>query len=172
MSEDANRVLVCYASGTGCTKGVAERIGQTLARTGAQVDVRPMDSDPDPTAYDAVVAGSGTRAGSWIPGAKRWAMRHADALKAKPLALFTVGIAMAHGPEKVTETLGATDPLLEKTGLTPLDIGAFAGWFVPAKFSFIERAIMNMAKAPEGDFRDWTAIEDWATRVGAKLVRA
>lgn len=170
MSE--RTLLVCYASGTGCTKGVAERIGEVLARTGVRVDVAPMKSNPDPTGYDAVVAGSGTRAGSWHPVAKKWLTRRASALEAKPLALFTVGIAMAHGPEKAGETLGVTEPLLAKTGLKPKDIGAFAGWFDRTRFSFLEQKIMEMAKAPEGDFRDWDAIESWAESLAPKLSEA
>jgi menaquinone-dependent protoporphyrinogen oxidase len=171
MSEHTSRVLVGYSSGTGCTQGVAERIGETLARIGAHVDVRPFESSPDPAGYDAIVAGSGTRAGSWMPGAKKWATRNAAALQTKPLALFTVGIAMAHGAEKTAETLGVTGRLLEQTGLKPLDIGAFAGWYDPTRFTFIERKIMKLAKAPEGDFRDWSAIEDWATRIAPMLTR-
>lgn len=172
MAEHTSKVLVGYASGTGCTKGVAERIGETLARAGARVDVAPFASAPDPAAYDAVVAGSGTRAGSWHPVAKKWVARHASALKSRPVALFTVGIAMAHGADKTAETLGVTDRLLAKTGVEPLDIGAFAGWYDPAKFSFLERKVMRMAKAPEGDFRDWTAIESWTTSVAPRLVSA
>ena len=169
MGENTGKILVCYASGTGCTQGVAERIGTTLARTNVRVDVASFASNPDPVAYDAVVAGSGTRAGSWQPVAKKWLTRNAAALNTKPLALFTVGIAMAHGAEKTAETLGVTDHLLEKTGLKPLDVGAFAGWYEPQRFTFIERKIMQMAKAPEGDFRDWAAIEDWATHVAPGL---
>lgn len=169
MSQETSKVLVCYASGTGCTKGVAERIAETLEREGARVDVEPFSDGPDPVAYDAIVAGSGTRAGSWQPAAKKWVARNSATLRAKPLALFTVGIAMAHGAEKRTETLGVTKGLLEKTELEPLDIGAFAGWYEPDKFNFVERKIMEIAKSPEGDFRDWAAIEDWATSVAGKL---
>jgi menaquinone-dependent protoporphyrinogen oxidase len=165
-----SKVLVCYATGTGCTKGVAERIGETLAREGARVEVASFKSSPDPAGYAAIVAGSGTRAGSWHPVAKRWMTRNAIALKPKPVALFTVGIALAQGAEKAGEMLGYTDPLLEKTGLEPLDVGLFAGWYDPRKFNFLERMIMQIAKAPEGDFRDWTAIENWATRIAPKLV--
>ena len=172
MREDMGRVLVCYATGTGCTTGVAERIGETLASRGARVDVVPFESNPDPAAYDAVVAGSGTRARSWHPVAKRWMTRNTSTLRAKPLALFTVCMAMATEPENAHETLGVTDRLLAKTGLDPLDIGVFAGWYDPRKFNFFERKAMEMHKAPEGDFRDWTAIEDWATRVAPRLVSA
>jgi menaquinone-dependent protoporphyrinogen oxidase len=164
-----SRVLVAYGTGTGCTAGVAERIGETLTRAGMQVDVEPFDSNPEPAAYDAVVAGSGVRAGSWHPRAKKWVARHAAALKRKPLAFFTVGIALAHGPEKAEEMRQYTEPLLAGTGLEPVDLGLFAGWYEPEKFSFLERKIMQLAKAPEGDHRDWAAIEAWAARVAPQL---
>lgn len=169
MGQDARKVLVCYATGTGCTQTVAERIGETLARDGARVDIVPFESGPDPVGYDAIVAGSGVRAGSWHPVAKKWMSRNAHALEAKPVALFTVGIALAAGVENTDEMLGYTDKLLEKTGVHPLDIGVFAGWYDPQKFNAFERLAMRMHKAPEGDFRDWTAIENWATSVAPKL---
>lgn len=164
-----SKVLVVYATGTGCTAGVAERIGETLAGKGMRVDVEPFESRPEPGAYDAIVAGSGTRAGSWHAAAKKWMIHNAPALKGKPLALFTVGIALADGVEKTEEMLGYTDKLLAKTGVEPLDIGVFAGWCEPRKFNYLERQIMKIAKAPEGDHRDWDAIEAWAASVAPKL---
>jgi len=164
-----SKVLVTYHSGTGCTAGVADRIGATLAANGMRVDVAPMDSDPDPRPYDAVVAGSGVRAGGWHPRARKWMSRNAAAVKGKPLAFFTVGIALAAGPEKAEEVRGYTDKMIEKTGVQPLAVGAFAGWYVPAKFSFVERRIMEVTKAPEGDHRDWKAIEAWASGLAPKL---
>ncbi len=172
MDGSVRKVLVCYFSGTGCTEDVAERIGETIACEGMQVDVRPMNSVRDLAAYDAIVAGSGIRAGAWAPASKRWLARNAQALRSKPLAMFSVGIALAHGPEKADEMAGYTAPLIAKTGLRPVDIGVFAGWFVLDKFTYIERKIMNLAKAPEGDHRDWAAIEGWARSVAPKLVSA
>jgi menaquinone-dependent protoporphyrinogen oxidase len=164
-----SKVLVCYATGTGCTASVADRISKTLADKGMQVDVKPVDSNPVLDGYDAVVAGSGVRAGSWHSRAKKWVARNATALKGKPLAFFTVGIALAAGPENAEEMRTYTDPLLAKTGVEPVDIGLFAGWYEPRRFNFIERQIMKMKKAPEGDFRDWDAIEVWAANVAPKL---
>ncbi len=162
MGEGMSKVLVVYWTGTGCTEGVAKRIAATLADQGMEVDVKTFRSAPDTSGYDAVVAGSGTRAGSWHAAAKRWMTGNAVALKEKPLAIFTVCMALSEGPENTEEALGYTDKLLAKTGLEPLGRGVFAGWYEPQKFNWLERQIMKMKKAKEGDFRDWEAIENWA----------
>jgi menaquinone-dependent protoporphyrinogen oxidase len=169
MSENAKSVLVCYATGTGCTKGVAERIGETLADSGLRAAVVPFESDPEPSGYDAIVAGSGVRAGAWHPVANKWMKRNAVALRAKPVALFAVGMAPADIPPKPEETAACSEHVAEKTGLAPIRVGAFAGMNDPSKFNVFERAIVRIVGSPVGDFRDWTAIEEWANGVASEL---
>lgn len=65
------RVLVTYASRHGATKGIAERIAQTLDRTGLEVTLLPVE-DAEPIAeYDAFVIGSGAYLGGWRAGLLR-----------------------------------------------------------------------------------------------------
>lgn len=124
-----SRVLVAFATGTGCTAGVADRIGETLAAKGIQVDVKPFDSRLQPGVY-------------------------ASRLLTAP-----------RSPSRCAYT----DKLIAKTGVKPLDIGVFAGWCEPRRFNFLERKILEATKAPEGDFRDWDAIDAWAVGVASKL---
>ena len=51
-----------------------------------------------------------------------------------------------------------------------MDIGTFAGWNEPDRFPFVERTIMKMMKAPQGDFRDFEAVDAWADSMEARLV--
>lgn len=166
-----SRILVTYATGKGCTVGVAEKIAEVLDAAGAKADVLAMDSDPRPEDYDAVVAGSSVQAGSWLPAARKWMTRHADELAHKPLAMFTVCIALAQGPENIAEALGYTDKLLARTGLAPCTIGTFAGRYYASEVNPLVRAIMKRKGAREGDFRDWKAIEGWAERVAPLLTK-
>jgi menaquinone-dependent protoporphyrinogen oxidase len=53
--------------------------------------------------------------------------------------------------------------------LRPLDVGSFAGWNLPERFSLGERMMLKMTGAPKGDFRDWPAIEAWATALAGPL---
>lgn len=165
------KVLVVYGTSSGCTTGVAEKIGERLTELGATVDVVSAEKAGDPSEYDAVIVGSGVRAGSWHSAAKKWAEAHATALKARPVALFTVGLT-PQDPSKNDEVKRYTDALLQATGIEPVDIGVFAGWNEPKAFSFVERTVLKMMKAPVGDFRDMKAIAGWAESVLPKLGRA
>lgn len=164
-----SRALVVYGTKTGCTAGIAEAIAEGLRSTGVAVDVKTAEEKPDPSTYDAVLVGSGVRAGLWHAHAKQWLVGHADALKDRPLALFTACLTMHTNPEKADEVRAYTDLLLSETGLQPVDIGLFPGMNVPKTFSLPERLIMKAMKAPEGDFRDMEAAAAWGRDLAPTL---
>ena len=163
MGDGMRKVLVTYATKSGSAVEIAERIGKQLADAGAHVDVKPANDAPDAAAYDAIVVGSGVRVGNWHAPAKAWVTANAAALKSMPVAFFTVGMTITD-PAKADEVRAYTDPLIKESGVQPVDVGLFAGWFVPKKFSFLERTIMKAMKTPEGDHRDFAAVEAWAAR--------
>jgi menaquinone-dependent protoporphyrinogen oxidase len=169
MGAGMNSVLVVYGTGSGCTAGVAERIGAAVAARGVKVDVVPAKDAPDPSGYDAVFVGSGVRAGNWHAPVKEWVTRNASTLGTGKLAFFTVGLTLATDPGKTEEVRAYTDALIAESGVTPSDVGLFAGWNEPKRFSFIERTIMKLMKTPEGDFRDWASIDAWATKTATAL---
>ena len=169
MGDGMSKVLVVYGTGTGCTAGIAERIGATLAETGASVEVVSAKDAPNPAGYDAVLVGSGVRAGSWHKASKQWVATNASALKAGKVAFYTACLGMADAPQGTDEYRAYTDALIAETGVEPVDVGLFAGWNEPKSFSFVERTILKMMKAPEGDFRDWDAIDAWTRDVAVQL---
>jgi menaquinone-dependent protoporphyrinogen oxidase len=164
-----SKVLVVYGTKTGCTAGIAERIGETLAEAGASVDVTPASESPDPVAYDSVVVGSGVRAGNWHGAVKEWVRSNADALQDMPVAFFTACLTMGTDPDKADEVRAYTDPLVEETGVEPVDVGLFAGMNEPKRFSLPERLILKAMKAPQGDFRDYEAVSAWTRAVAGML---
>jgi len=163
------KVLVVYGTGSGCTTGVAEKIGTTLADKGITVEVFPAAEAPTAAGYDAVFVGSGVRVGSWHGPVKEWVAANAGALKEVPVAFFTACLTMATEPGKAGEVRAYTDQLIAETGLKPVDIGLFAGWNEQKRFSFIERTILKMMGAPAGDFRDFAAIGSWTSATAGKL---
>jgi len=164
-----SKVLVVYGTGTGCTTGVAEQIGKSLSDRGVTVDVVGAKEAPAPTGYDAVFVGSGVRAGNWHGPVKEWVAANAAVLKEVPVAFFTACLTMATEPGKSDEVRAYTDELIRTTGVKPVDVGLFAGWNEPKRFSFVERTILKMMKAPEGDFRDFPAVEAWTREVAPQL---
>jgi menaquinone-dependent protoporphyrinogen oxidase len=53
--------------------------------------------------------------------------------------------------------------------LRPRDERIFFGALDYHKLSFPERMILKAMRAPEGDFRDWPAIEAWAASIARDL---
>jgi menaquinone-dependent protoporphyrinogen oxidase len=156
--------LIAYASMCGSTQEVAERIGALLPDT----DVLPIEAVDDVARYDAVIIGSAIRAGSWLPEAAQFVTRHQEALAARPVALFTVCMTLAEDtPENRAIVAAYTDPIRKL--ITPVDEAFFAGVMNKGKLSRPTRLMISLMKVPEGDYRDWDAISDWAASVQEKL---
>ncbi len=166
-----NHILVAYATASGYTAGVAEAIGKAMRETGASVDVQPARKVRDISAYDAVVVGSGIRAGRVFTEAVSFLKRHYAALQDKPVAYFVVCLTMKEDTEENRCTVSAYfDAVKAKVpDIAPVDMGLFAGGVDMDKLGFPFRTILKAMKSPEGDFRDWDAIKAWATGVLPKL---
>jgi menaquinone-dependent protoporphyrinogen oxidase len=163
----SNKILVTYASRAGSTAGIAEAIGQTLAESGAQVEVRPMQEVTDLEPYHAVVAGSAIQEGKWLPEAMQFIQTHRAVLNRKPFAAFLVCMTMAIKNVKARE--GVTlwmEPV--RVLVKPLREGYFAGALnLSNELSFRQQLMFRLSVAlgvwAEGDQRDWNAIRVWAT---------
>jgi len=161
-----DKILVTYASRTGTTAGVAEAIGQILAESGAQVDVRRMQEVTDLTPYRAVVAGSGIQNKQWLPEAMQFMRTNQAALSRVPCATFLVcmTLAMKKGDyrQEVATWLQPVRALVR-----PVSEGLFAGALDISKVpSLKDRLGFKISVATgvwsEGDHRDWKAIRRWA----------
>jgi menaquinone-dependent protoporphyrinogen oxidase len=163
------KALVVYGTKSGCSAGVAERIGKTLAAKGVEVEVVPAEKAGKAAEYDAVIVGSGIRMGQWHEPVRTWVAQNADALKANPPTFYTIGLTLVSEPEATDKVRAFTDALVAETGVQPVEVGLFTGWNTGEGFSFMERAILGAMKAPKGDFRDWAAIEAWTDEVAPQL---
>ncbi len=172
-------VLVAYASRHGATRGIAERIAETLMAAGLDTEVRPASTVKDLRGYDAFVIGSAAYMAHWLKDAKGLVEHNRAVLAAKPVWLFSSG------------PLG-TEPLDEqgrdqKVAAQPKDIpglaatvhardhrvffGAYRRQQVP--IGWAERVMSAIPAArealPDGDFRDWREIEAWAASIARDL---
>ena len=164
-------ILVAYASRFGSTQGIAERIGEVLSGAGLAVDVREVDGVSVVEGYRAFVLGSSVEGGHWLKGASAFLERHAASLDSRPLWLFSsgpVGDRAAGAPQPDPKEVAAA-----RRTLRPRDCRVFAGAFDRATSDFsdmglVERAVVRKF-LPDGDWRDWPAIEAWAAGIAREL---
>jgi len=166
-----NRILVAYGSRCGSTGGVAESIGQVLSEAGAAVDVHPVKDVNNLSPYQAVIVGSAIRMGKWLPEAVEFVKTHQDRLSRVPVAYFAVCLAMKDDTvENRHKALGYLDPVRKQfSQVKPVDMGLFAGAVDYKKLSFAYSVILKVKGAPQGDFRNWEAIRNWAAGVSPVL---
>lgn len=159
-------VLVAYASKHGSTEGIAQAIADRLRERGVPTDVQAVGDVGDVGDLQAVVLGSAVYAGSWMKEAIEFAQAQAERLVGLPVWLFTSGPL----GEDVEDEEEQPRQLAELRGLiAPVEHRVFFGALDRSKLGFGERMIVKAVKAPEGDFRDWDAIEGWADGIADEL---
>jgi menaquinone-dependent protoporphyrinogen oxidase len=160
--------LVTYASKHGSTEEIAEHITATLRRSGIETDLKPVEAVREIEPYVAVALGSAIYYGFWLKEAREFVHRYEAALAARPVWLFS------SGPLGV-EVKDAEPPPNEfaefQESVKPRDLRIFFGALDYSQLSFMERMVVKGVRAPEGDFRDWDAIEEWAESIAHTLQR-
>jgi menaquinone-dependent protoporphyrinogen oxidase len=163
-SKPLPRTLVSAASRHGSTAEIAEHIAKRISSHGVPVTLVGAEDLWRVSGYRAVVIGSAIYEGAWLPSA-----RYATglAVKAKPrpdVWLFSTGtqgnreVKIPRELHEIAWSTGARDHRL------------FSGVLNKRHLEFAERA--RSLRSPEGDFRDWSAIEAWADQIAATLVPA
>jgi menaquinone-dependent protoporphyrinogen oxidase len=159
-------VLVAYASKHGSTQGIAERIAEKLRQLGKEAEVRPLDAVEDPGSYEALVIGSAIYYGSWMKEATEWVHRNQAVLAQRPVWLFSVGPL---GTEVKDAEQQPKEMAEFQQAIWPREQRVFFGVLDHHRLSFAERMVVKAVRAPEGDFRDWEAIEVWAESIAREL---
>ena len=155
------RVLVAAATRYGATDEIAQVIGEVLGEHGLEATVVQPEQVEGVDGYDAVVVGSAVYAGHWVKPARELVERLGSELAERPVWLFSSG-PVGDPPKPEEDPVDVAD-LLAATGAREHRV--FAGKLVRKQLSFPERAIVSALRIPEGDFRDWTEIRQWAAGI-------
>src|SRR4051812_48931710 len=177
------KVLVTYATRHGATKGIAERIAETLSGRGFDLTVDAASAVAGVDAYDAFVIGSAAYAGHWMKDATALVREHVDVLSTRPVWLFSSGPVGNDKVDKngrdVLETAAPREFAELDSKVHPRGEHVFFGAYDPdvEPVDLPERmmkGIMRVVPAmrdllPKGDFRDWPAIDEWANTIADQL---
>jgi menaquinone-dependent protoporphyrinogen oxidase len=167
------RVQVIFGSRLGATRGIAERIGARLREDHLDVNVQPASGAAVFTDADAFVIGSGIYAGHWVKEATDYVRQHRAILARRPVWLFSSGpvgdMATLHEPvesKDVGPLRAMVNPRGHRTFAGALDRSTLEG----SSLGFAERLIAR-TMVPEGDYRDWEAIDEWAAGIAREVAR-
>jgi menaquinone-dependent protoporphyrinogen oxidase len=167
-------VQVICGTRLGATREIADRIAHRLARAGLDArSLAPGDLAEEPRA-DAYVLGSGVYGGHWQKALAAFARTHAARLRRRPVWLFSsgpvgdMGVAAAPTePQEARELRRLLDARDHRVFAGALDRATVEG----SDLSRLERAITRRF-IPEGDWRDWDAIDRWADEIASSLLGA
>lgn len=163
-------VLVAAASKHGATEEIAERIGADLTQYGLEVEVHKLGEVEDVRPYEAVVLGSAIFYGKWMKEAIRFVAIHASELSERPTWLF--GSGSITGDPPVDDDRNAISPArVEKlvTETHAREHKVFAGKLDRNTLGLTEMLPVRLARGREGDWRDWEAIDEWASGIANAL---
>ncbi|MBV1849391.1 flavodoxin domain-containing protein [Catellatospora tritici] len=160
------QVLVASASKYESTREIAQAIAAELTGRGLEVTETDVDEDSNLVmdSFDAFVLGSAVYAGQWLQPARWFVQRHEPVLAAKPVWLFSSGPL---GPPATWEEPVDVAGIAEATKAREHRV--FAGRLELERLTAADRAVAAALRAPEGDFRDWTAIRSWAGHIADAL---
>ena len=159
-------VLLLYSTIDGHTRGICERMSQTLDASGSRATVQEItpSSSVDLAAFDAVVIGASIRYGKHRPEVTKFINANIATLQAMPAAFFSVN-AVARKPEKKTpETNVYVRKFLQTIEWKPELVGIFAGRIDYPSYGLFDkymiRLIMWITKGPTDlsrsyEFTDW-----------------
>jgi menaquinone-dependent protoporphyrinogen oxidase len=173
------RVLVAFASRYGATKGIAEHIGAMLRQQGLETTVESTDLAGDPASYDAAVIGSSIYMLHWMKQAANFVRDNSKALADRPVWLFSSGpLGTKTENDQGRDLCEVTEPkeIAEfKETVAHREHRVFFGGLDAAKLGFWHKLLYNLpanrdgALFPQGDFRNWAAIDAWAGSIARAL---
>ncbi len=159
------KMLIAVSSKHGSTKEIAEAIGTTVREAGIEVDVVDAQQVESVEPYDAVIVGSAVHLGRWMGPARDLVNGSADALRTRPVWLFSSGPLRLDIVDPADAAEGAK--LHELVGARGHQV--FPGKADKHELGFFERAAVSMVKNGWGDHRDWPAIQEWAASIAREL---
>jgi menaquinone-dependent protoporphyrinogen oxidase len=164
MTAPVKRVLVVFASKRGGTAEIATAVADTLRSHGLTVVCSRAADVRDVASYDAFVVGGALYAARWIREARRFVVRNATSLRARPVWMFSSGPLDDSARRQALRPVRGVAALMAHIGAR--GHVTFGGRLAADATGFPAAA---MAKTHAGDWRSWDQIKDWARDIANAL---
>jgi len=158
-------IHVITATRHGSTAEIGEAIAARLRLRG--LDAVTEDAESAILAPgEPVVLGSPIYMGKWLKSARAIADQLAAEPRGRPVWVFTVGpLGDPPQPNDAGPEAGVAAFAAERARSRPV----FRGKLDRSLLALHERLAVRAVKAPDGDFREWDAIEAWADEIAMAL---
>lgn len=162
----------------GHTRRICERVGTELARQGHKFDVVPIEQNPNPADYDAVLIGASIRHGKHDPSVLEYVQAHRAQLEAKPSAFFSVSLIARKPTRNTPESNPYVRAFVARSPWKPRLVGVFGGELDYQRYGlfnrYVIRLIMKINRGPTDlntkvAFTDWNEVDRFAGRYAALL---
>jgi len=160
-------VAIIVASKHGSTREIGEEIARNLRHSGIGSTLYDANEDVNLQGRTGVIVGSAIYIGKWMKEARSFIETNQQQLRQMPVWLFSSGPIGDQPPDKAIDA-NAIDELIAASGAR--DHQVFYGKLDPADLSRTERFVTKLVHAPEGDFRDFEAIDGWAEEIASVLL--
>lgn len=185
------KILIVYGTTEGHTATLVERMRETIAGRGHDVQVERADERPVgiPLDVDGVIVGASVHKAKYQQEVTDFVVKNRDQLSALPSAFFQVCLTAADpSPEAVQQTQALVDAFVESTGWHPGTVETFAGMLAWSQYDFFTRLLMKLVlralhrpaeerdTSHDRDYTDYEAVsrfaETFAERVAAGAARS
>ena len=170
----ATKLLIAYGSWAESTREIAFKMAEKIkAEKNFKVEVLPANEVKELSSYQAVIIGSGVRAGMFHSSIVKFIKKFRKELIEKPSAFFICCLTMKEDTEaNRNEASSYMKKLYSKVPeFKPVELGLFGGVVNFDKLPFLFRKMFeNSNEITEGDFRDWDKINLWALETSDKLL--
>lgn len=159
-------VHVITASKHDSTREIGEAIAGRLRDRGFDAVAEAAEAAGELEPDAPVVLGSPIYMGKWRKDAREVADRLASEPAGRAIWLFTVGPL---GDPPKPEDAKPEEEIEQFASERAVDHRLFTGKLDRSQLNRRERLAVRAVKAPEGDFRDWSAIQAWADQISDSL---
>ena len=172
-------VLLIYSTVDGHTREIAQRLRARWEAAGQAVTLVSLDEDAavDPGEFERVVIGASIRYGKHRPNVAAFINRHAEILRERPAAFFSVSLVARKPNRDRLDTNPYVRRFLNTIRWQPDLVEVFAGKLDYPRYGFWDRQmirlIMWMTKGPTDpsavvDYTDWQRVDAFADAVLAR----